>query len=430
MSNPTLKALMSERPWEQDWPVQDSQARAAVHLPEKWRAGLDALFIGSDHLRSVDPVAHLLRGTPEAAPTVRQLRQVLDGFDKWNAWAEDHLTFPPSLAAFGAALAAGLSDKNTVLREQTQTVVCCYPELSWAALSASPALLEKVPASMLEHWRPAPVPVAPVVPAQAPAVPVTAAPSTAAPVTKPPAASRPAPREEAGHRARSYDHEARWVREKLLPVVRESQGNPSALVSQSLDEALRGHYNATRPTPWVEEVLLPALMGLKAGELKELMAYWPNSARYEVKNPVELVNQPLFWAQLRDAEPDSQRMLVHNVLPLVIQSDNWTTEDRLRMLRIMMAYAKNKQELFDQRLDLWQQWGGNLHEKGVLNKDRQAAQNEDEFGASSAAKSALDWMREQNVPLWNQWLARQPSESPHATVTAPAANPPRRPRPR
>jgi hypothetical protein len=422
MSVPTLKTLMTERQWEQDWPAHDPATHQAV--PADW----NTVVLGSQSLPSgLDQVAKLLKRDRGAHPTIRQLREVIAALTEWNQWAEDILTFPATLSAFGAALAAGLDqERSTKIKEQSRAVAVCYPELSWAALNTDPALRTRLSSDLVQALWPTPPaqPEVPQPPALGAAVPVPA-PSTAtrttpspgasvrAPTSAPPAGPRTSAREDAAHAPRTYDTEARWPREKLLPIVHGAGQNPTALVSQSLDEALRHHYNATTKNnpavahTWTEDVLLPALMSLKAPELKDLMAYWPNSFQCEVKNPLDLVKKGLFWAQLRDAEPDAQRLLVQNVLPVVVKTDNWTIEDRLRMLRVMLSYTKNKAELFEQRLDLWQRWGGNLNEPGVLAKDRQAASEEDAFDSSSAAKSALDWIREQNVPVWNQWLAQR-----------------------
>lgn len=375
----SLSELMKERHWEQDWPVGIQAAQA---MPTDW-AGAQGLPEQSA------AVAQLLAGHT-AHPTVVTLRRTLADIDAWNEWAQHHLTYPPTARAMGTALVQGLSEETgRIINDLTRQVVGLYPALSWAAFEVVADTLGALPEKLRAEWWPKPA----VEPKPAPSTPEPAEASVAAPAPN-------ATRSAAGR-----NHAARWIRDQLLPIARSKKSAP--LLLQEMDEAIKHHFNATARPDWAEDVLLPSLMALTGDELADLMPHWPPAARYPLAKPIDTMSKPKFWAQLRDAEPAAQKILVTTALKQVIQSDDWSTEDRLRMLRQMLGFVRTNRDGFEQRVELWKSWGGNLHEKGVLARDRAEEAETSAFGTSAAAKSGLDWIAEQPHEMWKAWVADQ-----------------------
>lgn len=399
----SLAELMKDRPWEQDWPIEIQASKAS---PEQWLNGVGQVPDSAE----LPAIAALLNGKP-GHPTVKALREAIEDLDRWNEWASQFLTFPPTAQGMGKALVMGLTAAaGRDINERTQRVMHLYPDLSWSALEAVPDQVPQLDAALRQKWWPTPSPVA------RPSAPSPADPVPARPAAAPPRASNPAPTSTAGaavpspatasaprpRTERPHGTEARWLRDQVLPLVRKD-GN-STLIAQEVDAAIKRHFHSTMRPNWAEEILIPSLMALKANEMAELMPHWPSGARYEISNPIEFIQQPRFWAQMRDAEPDAQSRLVSDVLPRVIRSEDWTTEDRLRMLRLMLSFVRANRSSFEQRIELWENWGGKLEEKGVLESDRAADSEMDSFGTSQAPKSGLDWIRESELPMWKDWV--------------------------
>lgn len=381
-----LSELLAARSWERDWPVGNRSPNA---LPESWGVpSCDAPDLGP-----------IFAGGPAAPVSIQVLRQALAHLDVWNNWAASDLTFPPTTRGLAQALVKGLgSDAPLDIQEITPRLLQWYPLMAWAALDANRDLADRLPTKLREAWWPAPA---------------------AAPESASATGSNRSERSGRSRRERPTREEPRfnWLRDTVVPLAQRDGLAP--LIAQEVGEAIKRHHNHTACANWGERVLLPALMTLNESDLGHVMRHWPSDLRFAVDDPVDMVKQGRFWALLRDAEPAAQARLVNDALPRVLVTDEWSAEDRLRMLRHMLGFAKNNRAAFEQRLALWQNWGGDLDERGVLSKDR-AADPGNEFEVSSATKSGLDWIREQDVPIWNQWLAdRFPTE--------PA---PRRPSPR
>jgi hypothetical protein len=182
---------------------------------------------------------------------------------------------------------------------------------------------------------------------------------------------------------------------------------------QALDQALKRLQASTAQSHWFEEVLLPGLLALPPADLLELQDVWPPHARYVLADPVGLMKNSKFWAGLRDAGPVAQKMLSEDWLPRLVASDEWSPTDRIRMLRFMVAYVKTDRPLFEQRLGLWQAWGGQLNESAQLPHEHTAPDEGSAFSAPAVqSKSALQWLDEQGVPMWSEWAAQQRSASP------------------
>jgi hypothetical protein len=424
----TLNELMTERLWEQDWPVIETGI--ALSMPTGWP--------GLSHSEDQAEVKNLL-AKERAHPTVLGLRTALEDIDKWNDWANQYLTYPATVIGMGKALAEGLKPgTGRNINDLTHRVIGLYPQMSWAVFNAVPNLVKELPAEWREKGWPTPVvkpasvaagvvpaPAEVVLPENAPAPMSAPAYSGATPVHPPASASRAAEKTEASPAQRTeaaQKRAARWIREQLLPIARRTDAAP--LIIQDMDEAIKLHLNATLRPDWAEEILLPSLMALNGDELGELMIHWPPSARYALTNPLETVAKPRFWAQLREADDGARQKLVSDVLPRVIRSEDWSSEDRLRMLRQMLGFVKSDRANFEQRIELWEKWGGNLHEKGVLAKDRAAQSEEDSaFGTSPAAKSGMDWIAEQPHEMWKAWLADRQAAEKQAPSTRRALRP-------
>lgn len=396
----SLAELMKDRSWEQDWPIEIQASKAA---PGQWLNGVGQVPESAE----LPAITALLNGR-SAHPTVKALREAIEDLEQWNGWAAQFLTFPPTAQGMGKALVMGLTAAaGRDINERTQRVMHLYPDLSWSALEAVPDQVPQLDAALREKWWPTPTPVAR--PSAPPAPSSASGPTRPGAVTQPVVATAPtagsgapspaAPRPRA---ERPHGTEARWLRDQVLPLVRKD-GN-STLIAQEVDAAIKRHFHSTMRANWAEEILIPSLMALKANEMAEIMPHWPSGARYEISNPIEFIQQPRFWAQMRDAEPDAQSRLVSDVLPRVIRSEDWTTEDRLRMLRLMLSFVRTNRSSFEQRIELWENWGGKLEEKGVLESDRAADSEMDSFGISQAPKSGLDWIRESELPMWKEWV--------------------------
>lgn len=145
--------------------------------------------------------------------------------------------------------------------------------------------------------------------------------------------------------------------------------------------------------------LLPALASMQSDLLAQLLTTWPPQHRVSA-DPERLFNNFRFWTIMNGSE---NKKLLMKQLPTLIDSDDWTFQQRHHLLPLLFKYSGKRQELFDASLDLWTRLGGRLDQTVTLCAPSSSATNahvdEDNlFDTPAATKttvSARSWLSEQ-----------------------------------
>lgn len=388
---PSLRDRLDARLWSADWPVMAaSPVVDASHLPAAgwWESWPD-----------VWASAQALEG--HRSVSLGSAHAFLDRLERWTQSHQQQLTWPPTDRGFAQALVTSLAARDP----DALAVLAHCPGGCLAILEAHSDLAADIPdhsKSLITSLRRL------VFPAPATLVPPVSASASVSPT----ASSAPSPEREPRPRTEppaAAPHLVSWLKDLVLEL-RESGGN-AAVKSARIDEAfkhLRLSERADAHKGWFEEVLLPVLAQQDAVDLKALLDNWPSHHHFGVGDPVSFAGAPRLWAILRDAPaPD---VLLAQGLPQWVDSASWSFEQRYAMLEPMFKLVRTNEKKFRQRLALWEGWGGNLDQEGVLGSCAPA----DVFAAAPEPVSARGWFLSQKIPMWNEVL-----EAPAAPASSP-----------
>lgn len=152
---------------------------------------------------------------------------------------------------------------------------------------------------------------------------------------------------------------------------------------------------------WFEDVLLPGLCGLNKSQLQQLHAIWPDHFRPTFNHPVLSMRNPNFWRSLNCMKYADRQYLVQQVLPDVVDTSLWSFRDRFEMFQSMVDKAPQGW-MFEERLNMWLRWGGDIHEEGVVS-------DEGDLLSPAPMLSVRSWVESQDQPAWSDVLQKTTS---------------------
>jgi hypothetical protein len=137
--------------------------------------------------------------------------------------------------------------------------------------------------------------------------------------------------------------------------------------------------------------MFPALCEMSLPDLKSLVEYWPPHNKCSFNDPARAMESRAFWQGQRRMDGDARYYLMGTLLPTLVDTSDWTSQQRLEMLEPMLLRIKEHPGLVRQRLALWTAWGGDLAETVNL----PAA--EGDLTAPTTTGNA--WLAEQGIDL-------------------------------
>lgn len=376
-----IRERLEARAWAADWPDLPPdlpQDLPPVLEPVGWWEVWPSVREEALALRQVGPQVSLLRA-----------HAFLERLENWAQRAASVLTWPPTALSFGSAIRASLDARDP----DVLAVAALYPRACAHALALLPEDRLALPASQalvaqFRHW------------SQPPSVSED---------RRPPSPPRRPVDRDRGSEPPELQH---WMGETLAHIHRNSH---SAGLREWMDERIKHlHYTerSHQRAQWFLEQFLPALAALEESQMAALLEAWPSHQRLTIPDPVSLLDQKRFWAIVRDAPARS--LLMSKALPQLIDSQDWTFEQRYAFLDPMFRMVSKSADLFEERLHLWRGLGGVLDERAVVpNKPVDS----DELFAhppSVQSVSARAWFLDQQHPAWNDVLERYPAPRPRA----------------
>lgn len=434
----SLRQRLEGRSWEQDWP----NTPPGVALPTFDWVGVLALDpfeqTEAKHrglaVRQMAQMPALLQGRAHDPLPQAIVHRHLDALEAWNASVTWQATWPPTLEGLGRAIATSITPGNARQTADSLLGVCvflnAYPELAWAAIQATPKWKRQaLPEAWFEVKEVAPPAAEPpaIASAEKPPIKSPPAPSVEAPSVlpsdskgvTPPGAVPPAAKRARSEPSRPAPKAAPWLAHLLTDLSTSSQAQP--LLRQRFDSEIKTQRQSAGAS-WFEDEFFPAVAQLSPALLKVMLRNWPDGLHFSPADPIGWVKGNALWGQLRDAH-ESKPILMQQVLPRVVDTRGWTDVSRVLMLRFMVSYAKHDPEVFAQRMALWQSWGGRLDMKAPKARDQGDEAEGNMFDMSRHQTTVLDWIRAQDVPMWNTWTEGKVTEAPmHASM--PSALPP------
>lgn len=414
----SLRERLEKRAWENDWPSLPSDA---VLPPAHWLEALP-LNLFEDVSARYRPLAEqsfaqfpsIVNGQSHAPLPQAVLERYLDALDTWNHAVRWQATWPPSLEGLGSAIAASakpdFKHASTEVTLGLALLLHAYPKLAWASIQSLPTWKRK---TLPEAWFQE---IEPTLAPSAPSEDETSAPTPSpAPVAAPVAEPAPQPSQRA-----EPPPSALWL-QGVLQDLKDAQA-PQPLLRQRLDAEIKQHRQAHPRADWFEAEFFPALLHQPMDLLRVMLRNWPDDLSFTVDDPVAWVKTRGFWQQLQAAE-DTQALMMRQVLPRLVDTRHWSDMTRVVLLRFMVNYTKHDPQAFEQRMDLWQAWGGRLDQNGRLPKD--PVPETSGFSAQQPT-TVLDWIREAQVPAWNAWCQRQSALMDESGMSSPPT--PARPR--
>ena len=294
-----------------------------------------------------------------------------------NPSTQKSLTFPFTQEGLIRSLACNLEEGHEALFLLSQL----FPQSTMKALQS----LEKAP----NEWRGL-------------LLELSVAPSSPTPTTK----TSPAKPKKDKYVPSMVTEHAQKIRKWLVEVsnediplaVRKEQWN-SHLKKSIIKEKGAGT-DATNY--WFEDIFVHGLCGLNEDELQQVKNIWSGNLNATFHHPSATMKNSSFWRSLGSMSTPSRRMLMQDVLPHLVDTSLWSFKERYYMLQGMLEQAKERSWLFEERLDFWQALGGVLTEEGPVG-------TEGDLLMASPAKTAQDWIEEQNIPQWNESLQKRMS---------------------
>lgn len=388
-----IAKMMSEKPWRSSWPDSISEDGNETTLPDvPWKG----------QIARYRKVFQALNGKEGASCSVSDARELLQRMEQWSERHASYFSWPPSQDGWARAVWATMEEPQG--KEDLAWLWAVYGPAVRLALSEKPAP-QSWAASLL---RAAEVSTTASLPPAAPAASPTRATKEAAPVESVPLTKEPLPKE------REASPEVKRTREWIEGLLSELSASkePDGVISEKFDraikEAIENHTyeGANRIAGWIEYSFLPAIVSLDHAKMSMLADLWPTSQSRSFIDPQKTVSSKRFWAVLEEVSDEARPVLVGRILPTIIDSSEWSSSQRYSMAVEMLSWTKRRPAVFQERLRLWQAWGGRMDDAEAV-----SAPEGNMFSKAHPPQETVEsWIKKQDIPEWNKALAQPRSQ--------------------
>jgi hypothetical protein len=397
MSGPKF---MKDKTWRSAWPEDIVEVVENSALPDvSWKG----------QIAKYRRVFQAMMGVEGVNSSLSEISDLTRRMERWSDRHDVYFSWPPTMEGWSRAVWATLGEPQG--KDDMAWLIAGYGPSLRLALSERPS-----PTSWSVSLQAA----------LAPAIIVKdSLPVAPAPQSNPPTASHVAvtdaspraPRRRSidAASAKSHFEESKEVLEtrawiSLLLKEFINSDAPQGLLIEKFDREIKDRVEARaqsgqkREAGWLEYEFIPAIAALSAEKLETLVDLWSVSHSKSFIDPQKTLSGKRFWAILEGIEPPARGIFVNQVLPKLIDSSEWSSSTRYKLATEMLAWTKARPEAFEERLSLWQSWGGRLD-------DAEAAPASDgnRFSKVTTTPETVEaWIKGNNVPAWNQVMERAP----------------------
>lgn len=378
-----LAHLIQNKPWRASWPSQITETLEGGDLPDvPWKGQMvryRRLF------NSLEGQGHC---------SFKEMQEFIERMQDWSDRHAVYFTFPATMDGFRRAVWATLSEPQG--KDDMAWLWAGYGPSVRLALSEKPSdphwanVFQKAIEASL---KPAPTTVAASAPETPPAPPVSA------PVASPAVPAKDFSTKLDQRNAEKVEPESvvnlrEWLTAALMASFADK---PEGVLQEEFDHVLKVHAAEKAINPrvlgtWIEYELFPAAAGLDEKLLKRMVAIWPESHTGSFVDPARTLSQKRFWAILEDVKQPAREVVFTEVLPKLINSEQWDSPLRYELAKHMLAWTTRRPEAFEERLQLWFRWGGRLNDAPEV----VVSENQGRFaGGITPVETVEDWVRSQ-----------------------------------
>lgn len=349
-------------------------------------------------------------------------KEMQEFLDRMQAWSDRHavyFNFPSNMDGFRRAVWATLSEPQG--KDDMAWLWAGYGPSVRLALSEKPsdphwanAFQKAIESSLKEKVDVAPV-VSPDPATKAPLATSSDASSSFTRDKTPDLASKlngyaKRPTTPAAEEPASVIQLREWLQAALMASMADK---PEGILQEEFDETLKRHaaekaLNARVLSNWVEYDVFPAVAGLPAPLLQRFTQVWPESHTSSFGNPERTLSTKRFWAILEDVKSPAREVMFEEVLPKLINTDQWDSPLRFNLAKHMLSWTFRRPEAFEERLQLWLRWGGRFNDAPAV----VIPENHGRFtSATPELETVESWIRAQNNPEITQILERNQAKA-------------------
>lgn len=394
----SMPKFMKDKPWRSAWPEDIIETVETTAVPDvSWKG----------QVAKYKRVFQAMMGVEGVNSSLSEISDLTRKMERWSDRHAVYFSWPPTMEGWARAVWATLGEPQG--KDDMAWLLAGYGPSLRLALSERPG-----PASWAISLQAA---LAPAIVKDSVAAPPASSPTVAAPVAPTEAPARAVPRKRPVETvvAKPQFEEPKevletraWISSLLSEFA--SSSAPQGLLIEKLDREVkervenRSQAGQKREAGWLEYELLPAIAALPSEKLDLLVDLWSVSHSKSFIDPQKTLSGKRFWAILEHIEDPARGVFVNRVLPKLIDSSEWSSSTRYKLATEMLAWTKNRPDAFEERLALWQSWGGRLEDAEAV-----PVTEGNRFNKASAPPDTVEaWIRANNIAAWNQIIERAP----------------------